>query len=153
MRSVNHLHTKWFHQTLTVVIFKWFYSYYFEGRFSSSWIWVWTFPLYLLLHWKSVHPDVLCVVCRELKEILGFRNYQTCMKEAALLDYYVCGFWWAKEANFTPIQISFTMAVLHMLLNNIRGGEDTQRRRTVIHSCHFSKQTLPNYTPSYLSRS
>ncbi|TMS22557.1 ciliary-associated calcium-binding coiled-coil protein 1 [Larimichthys crocea] len=56
----------------------------------------------------------------ELKEILGFRNYQTCMKEAALLDYYVCGFWWAKEANFTPIQISFTMAVLHMLLNNIR---------------------------------
>ncbi|XP_070847026.1 ciliary-associated calcium-binding coiled-coil protein 1 [Chaetodon trifascialis] len=56
----------------------------------------------------------------ELKEILGFRNHQTCMKEAALLDFYVCGFWWAKEANFTPMQTSFTMAVLHMLLSNIR---------------------------------
>ncbi|XP_076615299.1 ciliary-associated calcium-binding coiled-coil protein 1 [Chaetodon auriga] len=56
----------------------------------------------------------------ELKEILAFRNHQTCMKEAALLDFYVCGFWWAKEANFTPVQTSFTMAVLHMLLGNIR---------------------------------
>ncbi|XP_067432781.1 ciliary-associated calcium-binding coiled-coil protein 1 [Thunnus thynnus] len=56
----------------------------------------------------------------ELKEILSFRNHQTCMKEAALLDYYVCGFWWAKEAKFTPTQTSFTMAVLHMLLDNIR---------------------------------
>lgn len=46
------------------------------------------------------------------------------MKEAALLDYYVCGFCWAKEANFTPRQTSFTMAVLHMLLDNIRGEED-----------------------------
>ncbi|XP_040923311.1 ciliary-associated calcium-binding coiled-coil protein 1 isoform X3 [Toxotes jaculatrix] len=59
-----------------------------------------------------------CVV-RELKEILGFSNHQTCMKEAALLDYYVCGFWWAKEASFSPTQTSFTMAVLHLLLNNI----------------------------------
>ncbi|XP_051795164.1 ciliary-associated calcium-binding coiled-coil protein 1 isoform X2 [Acanthochromis polyacanthus] len=56
----------------------------------------------------------------ELKEILGFTNHQICMKEAVLLDYYVCGFWWAKEANFTPTQASFTMAVLHKLLDNIR---------------------------------
>uniref|UniRef100_UPI003AAA503B ciliary-associated calcium-binding coiled-coil protein 1 n=1 Tax=Centroberyx gerrardi TaxID=166262 RepID=UPI003AAA503B len=56
----------------------------------------------------------------EFEEILGFRNQQTCMKEAALLDYYVCGFWRAKEADFTPTQTSFTMAVLHMLLDNIR---------------------------------
>lgn len=67
------------------------------------------------------------VACRELKEILDFRNHQTCMKEAALLDFYVCGFWWAKEANFTPMQTSFTMAVLHMLLGNIKGGEDTKK--------------------------
>ncbi|KAM4623621.1 ciliary-associated calcium-binding coiled-coil protein 1 [Polymixia lowei] len=57
---------------------------------------------------------------RHLGEILGFRNQHTCMKEAALLDYYVSGFWWAKEASFTPIQLSFTMAVLNMLLDNIR---------------------------------
>ncbi|XP_049419785.1 ciliary-associated calcium-binding coiled-coil protein 1 [Epinephelus fuscoguttatus] len=56
----------------------------------------------------------------EIAEILGFRSHHICMKEAALLDYYVCGFWWAKEANFTPVQISFTMALLHMLLDNIR---------------------------------
>ncbi|XP_070783688.1 ciliary-associated calcium-binding coiled-coil protein 1 [Enoplosus armatus] len=55
----------------------------------------------------------------EIKRILAFRNYQTCMRESALLDYYVCGFWWAKEANFTPVQTSFTMAVLHLLLDNI----------------------------------
>ncbi|KAG7226584.1 hypothetical protein INR49_003741 [Caranx melampygus] len=59
----------------------------------------------------------------ELKEILGFKNHQICMKEAALLDYYVCGFWWTKEAKFTPKQTSFTMAVLHMLLENIRGRQ------------------------------
>uniref|UniRef100_A0A3B4XKZ4 Ciliary associated calcium binding coiled-coil 1 n=1 Tax=Seriola lalandi dorsalis TaxID=1841481 RepID=A0A3B4XKZ4_SERLL len=65
---------------------------------------------------------VQCVllVCRELKEILGYRNHQTCMKEAALLDCYVCCFWWTKEAKFTPKQVAFTIAVLHMLLENIR---------------------------------
>ncbi|XP_068439767.1 ciliary-associated calcium-binding coiled-coil protein 1-like [Clinocottus analis] len=56
----------------------------------------------------------------EMTEILGFRNHLVCMKEAALLDYYVCGFWWAKEANFTPMQTSFIMAVLHILLKKIR---------------------------------
>uniref|UniRef100_A0A3B4WH58 Uncharacterized protein n=1 Tax=Seriola lalandi dorsalis TaxID=1841481 RepID=A0A3B4WH58_SERLL len=53
-------------------------------------------------------------------EILGYRNHQTCMKEAALLDCYVCCFWWTKEAKFTPKQVAFTIAVLHMLLENIR---------------------------------
>ncbi|XP_036938458.1 ciliary-associated calcium-binding coiled-coil protein 1 isoform X5 [Acanthopagrus latus] len=47
-------------------------------------------------------------------------NHQTCMKEAAMLDYYFCGVCWAKEATFTSIQTSFTMAVLQMLLDNIR---------------------------------
>ncbi|KAK2910768.1 ciliary-associated calcium-binding coiled-coil protein 1 isoform X2 [Channa argus] len=56
----------------------------------------------------------------KLKEILDFRNCQTCMKEAAVLDYHLCGFLWAKEANFTLTQISFTIAVLHMLLDNIK---------------------------------
>ncbi|XP_034425546.1 ciliary-associated calcium-binding coiled-coil protein 1 isoform X2 [Hippoglossus hippoglossus] len=59
----------------------------------------------------------------ELKEILGLRNHQTCMKEAALLDYYVCGFWWTKEKKFSPAQTSFTTAVLHMLMDNIRGKQ------------------------------
>lgn len=65
------------------------------------------------------------IVSREIQETLGFKNHKTCMREAALLDYYVCGFWWAKEASFSPTQTSFTMAVLHSLLDNIRGGEVT----------------------------
>ncbi|XP_044034214.1 ciliary-associated calcium-binding coiled-coil protein 1 isoform X2 [Siniperca chuatsi] len=79
------------------------------------------------LHWEALpHQQIQDLLKKtgdelqsEIKEILGFRNHQMCMKESALLDYYVCGFWWAKEANFTPIQTSFTMAVLHMLLDNI----------------------------------
>uniref|UniRef100_A0A3P8TUJ9 Uncharacterized protein n=1 Tax=Amphiprion percula TaxID=161767 RepID=A0A3P8TUJ9_AMPPE len=63
---------------------------------------------------------VFLAFTEEICKILGFTNRQTCMKEAVLLDYYVCGFWWAKEANFTPTQASFTMAVLHKVLDNIR---------------------------------
>lgn len=58
---------------------------------------------------------------RELKEILGFR---TCMKDSILLDYYVCGFWWTKETNFTPAQVSVSMAVLHMLLDTTREKQE-----------------------------
>lgn len=79
---------------------------------------------------------VFFIVCREIKDILGFKNHKTCMKEAALLDYYVCGFWWAKEASFSPTQTSFTLAVLHLLLDNVRGGEVTnQEVFTVASSC------------------
>lgn len=66
-------------------------------------------------------------VSREIEEILGYKNHKTCMKEAALLDYYVCGFWWAKEASFSPTQTSFTMAVLHLLLDNVRGEDVTNQ--------------------------
>lgn len=94
---------------------------------------------------------LLCIfyVCREIKEILGYKNHTTCMKEAALLDYYGCGFWWAKEASFSPTQISFTMAVLHSLLDNVRGGEITnQEVFTGVTSCFqhhsFLSLTLSN---------
>lgn len=84
-----------------------------------------------------------------MKEILGYKNHRTCMKEAALLDYYVCGFWWAKEASFSPTQTSFTMAVLHSLLDNVRGGEITNPEVfTVVTSCFqhhsFLSLTLSN---------
>lgn len=97
-----------------------------------------SFTVYLLLQrcCNSFHSHVLSAVCRELKEILGFKNYQTCMREAALLDYNVCGFWWAKEASFTPAQTSFTMAVLHMLLENIRGEEDRQVYTVCVNSLY-----------------
>ncbi|KAM8837029.1 ciliary-associated calcium-binding coiled-coil protein 1 isoform 2-T2 [Spinachia spinachia] len=56
----------------------------------------------------------------EMTKILGFSNTHVCMKEAALLDYYVCGLWWAKETNFTAEQTSFSMAVMQRLLDNIK---------------------------------
>ncbi|XP_055033027.2 ciliary-associated calcium-binding coiled-coil protein 1 isoform X1 [Misgurnus anguillicaudatus] len=55
----------------------------------------------------------------QFKGILDLKNHQTCMKDAALLDYFVNGFWWAKEMNFTYPQILFIMALLQQLLDNI----------------------------------
>ncbi|XP_029604144.1 ciliary-associated calcium-binding coiled-coil protein 1 [Salmo trutta] len=56
----------------------------------------------------------------QFEEILGLKNYQTCVKEAALLDYFVSGFWWATEMNYSCQQISFVMALLQLVLDNIR---------------------------------
>ncbi|KAL0964718.1 hypothetical protein UPYG_G00327990 [Umbra pygmaea] len=55
----------------------------------------------------------------QFEEILGFRKTQTSVKEAALLDYFVSGFWWAKEMKYTCQQVSFIMALLELLLDNI----------------------------------
>ncbi|KAM8877383.1 ciliary-associated calcium-binding coiled-coil protein 1 isoform 1-T14 [Synchiropus picturatus] len=56
----------------------------------------------------------------ELKELLSFQHQDTEIKESVLLDEYVCVFWWAKSKSFSVTQISFTLAVLHMLLENIK---------------------------------
>ena len=65
---------------------------------------------------------------RDLKEVLDLRNDQTCMREAVLLHYCVSGLWWATEAGLTPPQTSFIMAVLQMLLDNIRGEDDSENK-------------------------
>ncbi|XP_066522507.1 ciliary-associated calcium-binding coiled-coil protein 1 isoform X2 [Hoplias malabaricus] len=56
----------------------------------------------------------------QFEDILGFKKHQTCLKEAAILDYFVAGFWWAKEMNFNCQQISFIMALLQLLLDNLK---------------------------------
>ncbi|XP_067909417.1 ciliary-associated calcium-binding coiled-coil protein 1 isoform X3 [Heterodontus francisci] len=56
---------------------------------------------------------------RTLAEILQLKQYQFCMKEGALLDYYVSGFLWAQEQNFTMLQISAFMTLLNIILENI----------------------------------
>ncbi|KAF7705100.1 hypothetical protein HF521_020386 [Silurus meridionalis] len=53
-------------------------------------------------------------------DLLDLKNYQVCVKEAFLLDYFVAGFWWAKEMALTCQQISFIMALLQLLLDNIK---------------------------------
>ncbi|XP_027012974.2 ciliary-associated calcium-binding coiled-coil protein 1 isoform X2 [Tachysurus fulvidraco] len=53
-------------------------------------------------------------------DVLELKKHETCVKEASLLDYFVGGFWWAKEMSFTSQQISFVMALLQKLLDNIK---------------------------------
>ncbi|XP_051522632.1 ciliary-associated calcium-binding coiled-coil protein 1-like [Myxocyprinus asiaticus] len=50
----------------------------------------------------------------------GLTKKIACLKKATLLDYFVNGFWWAKEMKFTCQQISFNMALLQQLLDNIK---------------------------------
>ncbi|KAM9197337.1 ciliary-associated calcium-binding coiled-coil protein 1 [Dugong dugon] len=59
-------------------------------------------------------------VQQKLEEFLDFKNLQTCLKEAILLDYYVSGFLWAKEMDFSVIQYSKFMTLLAMLLHNLK---------------------------------
>ncbi|XP_070326808.1 ciliary-associated calcium-binding coiled-coil protein 1 isoform X4 [Odocoileus virginianus] len=84
-------------------------------------------------HEKILSPDFLSVaqiieilaedvdgVQQKLEKFLNFKNLQTCLKEASLLDYYVSGFLWAKGMDFSVIQYSKFMTLLDMLLHNLR---------------------------------
>ncbi|XP_074965708.1 ciliary-associated calcium-binding coiled-coil protein 1 isoform X2 [Phalacrocorax aristotelis] len=56
---------------------------------------------------------------KKLEEFLNFKQLKTSLKEAILLDYYTAGFWWAKEMNFSLIQLSGFMDLLNFLLENL----------------------------------
>ncbi|XP_008835517.1 ciliary-associated calcium-binding coiled-coil protein 1 isoform X1 [Nannospalax galili] len=84
-------------------------------------------------HEKILSPDFLSVtqitdlleedvdgVQEKLRIFLNFRNLQTCLKDAILLDYYVSGFLWAKEMNFSIDQYLKFMTLLDMLLHNLQ---------------------------------
>ncbi|XP_043452366.1 ciliary-associated calcium-binding coiled-coil protein 1 isoform X1 [Prionailurus bengalensis] len=84
-------------------------------------------------HGKILSPDFLSAaqitemltedingVQQKLKEFLNFKNLQTCLKEAILLDYYVSGFLWARGMDFSVTQYSKFMTLLDMLLHNLR---------------------------------
>ncbi|XP_029787595.1 ciliary-associated calcium-binding coiled-coil protein 1 isoform X1 [Suricata suricatta] len=84
-------------------------------------------------HEKILSPDFLSVaqitemltedvdgVQQKLKKFLNFKNLQTCLKEAILLDYYVSGFLWARGMDFSVIQYSKFMTLLDTLLHNLR---------------------------------
>ncbi|KAM5236454.1 ciliary-associated calcium-binding coiled-coil protein 1 [Ctenodactylus gundi] len=83
-------------------------------------------------HEKILSPDFLSTtqitdlltedidgVQEKLGIFLNFKNLQTSLKEAILLDYYVSGFLWAKEMNFSIMQYSKFMTLLHMSLHNL----------------------------------
>uniref|UniRef100_A0A8C5X4V0 CBCO1 protein n=1 Tax=Malurus cyaneus samueli TaxID=2593467 RepID=A0A8C5X4V0_9PASS len=54
-----------------------------------------------------------------MEEFLNFTQLNTTVKEAILLDYYTAGFWWAKEMNFSLIQLSGFMNLLNFALENL----------------------------------
>eukprot|EP00079_Xenopus_tropicalis_P012528 XP_002939590.2 PREDICTED: uncharacterized protein C10orf107 homolog [Xenopus tropicalis] len=54
-----------------------------------------------------------------MEEFLHFKELQTNLKEAILLDYYVDGFCWGKEMSFTPEQLVDFMGLLYLLLDNL----------------------------------
>lgn len=56
---------------------------------------------------------------RTLEEFLNLKQRLTSLKEAAILDYYVSGFWWAKASEFTPVQLGGFLTLLNMLLENL----------------------------------
>nr|XP_020505987.1 uncharacterized protein cabcoco1 isoform X1 [Labrus bergylta] len=56
----------------------------------------------------------------ELSHILGFTNHRLCLKEASLLDFYICGFSWMKQMKFSERQMSFVVNLLHLMVSNIR---------------------------------
>ncbi|XP_012618207.1 ciliary-associated calcium-binding coiled-coil protein 1 isoform X1 [Microcebus murinus] len=82
---------------------------------------------------KILSPDFLSVaqitalltenidgVQEKLGTFLNFKNIQTCLKDAILLDYYVSGFLWAREKEFSIIQYSKFFTLLNMLLHNLK---------------------------------
>ncbi|NXP55581.1 CBCO1 protein, partial [Heliornis fulica] len=56
----------------------------------------------------------------QLEEFLNFKQLKTSLKETILLEYYTAGFLWAKEMNFSLIQLSGFMDLLNFLLENLR---------------------------------
>lgn len=57
---------------------------------------------------------------RKLGMFLKFKNVQTCLKDAIILDYYVSGFLWARGMEFSTVQHSKFMTLLDMLLQNLK---------------------------------
>ncbi|NXB17085.1 CBCO1 protein, partial [Rhagologus leucostigma] len=55
----------------------------------------------------------------KMEEFLNLTQLKTSLKEAILLDYYTAGFWWAKEMNFSLIQLSGFMDLLNFALENL----------------------------------
>ncbi|NXF05619.1 CBCO1 protein, partial [Smithornis capensis] len=54
-----------------------------------------------------------------LEEFLNFTQMKATSKKALLLDYYTAGFLWAKEMNFSLMQLSGFMDLLNFILENV----------------------------------
>nr|XP_033798001.1 ciliary-associated calcium-binding coiled-coil protein 1 [Geotrypetes seraphini] len=62
-------------------------------------------------------------VQKKIEEFLDFKQCDTSLMESILVDYYVTGFWWAKEMNFSLQQISDFMDVIRLMLYNLENEQ------------------------------
>ena len=60
-------------------------------------------------------------IFRKLAGVLKMETHHTDLKDSACVDYYVAGFWWSKEQNFTTEQMSAFFTLIHTVLENIKG--------------------------------
>ncbi|KAM6442616.1 ciliary-associated calcium-binding coiled-coil protein 1 isoform 2-T2 [Liasis olivaceus] len=58
-------------------------------------------------------------VQKSMEEFLNLKHRLTSLKEAALLDYYVSGFWWARGSAFSSVQLGGFLTLLNLLLDNL----------------------------------
>ncbi|XP_075071278.1 ciliary-associated calcium-binding coiled-coil protein 1 [Mixophyes fleayi] len=56
---------------------------------------------------------------RIMLQFLNFKDPETNLKEAILVDYYVSGFCFGKDMNFSLQQLTGLMGLLHFLIENI----------------------------------
>ncbi|KAG8552504.1 hypothetical protein GDO81_004552 [Engystomops pustulosus] len=57
---------------------------------------------------------------RLMEGFLNVQDPETDLKEAVLADYYVSGFCWGKDKNFTLEQLRGLMGLLHLLMENVQ---------------------------------
>uniref|UniRef100_A0ABM5G0U8 Ciliary-associated calcium-binding coiled-coil protein 1 isoform X2 n=1 Tax=Pogona vitticeps TaxID=103695 RepID=A0ABM5G0U8_9SAUR len=77
--------------------------------------------------WKFLSLDEITILLEKdilgvqstLEEFLNLKQRLTSLKEAAILDYYVSGFCWAKALEFTPVQLGGFLTLLNLLLENL----------------------------------
>nr|XP_002739841.1 PREDICTED: uncharacterized protein C10orf107-like isoform X1 [Saccoglossus kowalevskii] len=75
---------------------------------------------------------------KKLAEIFKLTSNHINLNEGVLLDYYVTGFWWAKDQSFSTQQISGFITVLHTLLENIK-----ESKMTLVDNLKEFKKMLP----------
>ncbi|KAM9325035.1 ciliary-associated calcium-binding coiled-coil protein 1 [Gastrophryne carolinensis] len=55
-----------------------------------------------------------------MENFLGFKDTDTDLKEAILVDYFVSGVCWGKEKHFNTQQLTAFLELLHFLMENIK---------------------------------
>uniref|UniRef100_A0A8B9R465 Uncharacterized protein n=1 Tax=Anas platyrhynchos TaxID=8839 RepID=A0A8B9R465_ANAPL len=69
--------------------------------------------------WEQPGGESREIKKKKLEEFLNFKQLKTSLKEAILLDYYIARFWWAKEENFSLVQLSGFMDLLNFVLESL----------------------------------